>query len=568
MHTRKIIIELVPGRLTIAAIERGRIASAVRLPFVADHDPSEWARSLRKLSAELHTHVEQSRLQGCPATVLYASPTAVVDLHSAAVSSSGAAAESALLSCTDALPYSSLMAVTQAQVIGRDRTGDRRQTHVLVAAERNDVAEAIVECVEDAGLKYQSATPMDALILRRLAVEALHNMGEPKGSLYIGEHSSFFIVSGGGHIDFERRLSFDIRSMMNTLRRPIHRGGEGGQPIELSEFDAAEIVRQFGIPARDAVVHDPLKLTGTQIIPLLQPLLQRLVVELRQSLRFGVGEKQREQVSIVLSGPGVRVPNLATTLADEIGQEVTIDQSWNEFDFTEPVCPRGEVSRSLSRARIISQLNLQPNELAQTRRSKRIKQWLWTGAAAALAIIAVDYLQYDAQLKKAGEQAERLSMSAGDIEALRATSTKLKSTIDELTKLESHIDRESGSSASFHAIMNELTHWTPHSVRLTSINFQLLEERMVGQVNGYVFQSAGASDEASLERYIDDLRGSPLFEQVHLGNVQMGSVAGQDGRRFEAQLVAVDAPWQLIQQQLATTTASATTTAGAAGDAP
>lgn len=551
MHTRRVIIELVAGRVTLAVVEHGRVVSAVRLPFKAEHDAGDWARSLKKLSTELHTHVEQSRLKGCATTVLYSSPTAVVDLHSAAVSSGGAAAESALLSCTDALPYSALTAVTQALVVGRDHGGERRQTHVIVAAERDDVAQTIVECVEQAGLKYTAAVPIDALILQRLAICALHNAGEPRGSLYIGEHSSFFLVSAHGRIDFERRLSFDIRSMINTLRRPIQRAGEDGKTIELSEFDATSIVQQFGIPARDAVVHDPLKLTGTQVIPLLQPLLQRLVVELRQSLRFGVGEKQRDHVAIELSGPGVRVPNLAETIGGEIGQNVTNDESWNDFDFEEAVCPRGEVSRAVSRGRTISQLNVEPNDLAIARRSARMKQWLWTGAAAAMAIIGFDYLQYDARMTNAENQAERMSLRAGDIEALKATSTKLKSTVDALAKLESHIDAQTGSSASFRAIMNELTHWTPQTVRLTSINFSLEEGRMVGQVNGYVFNSVDRSDQASLERYIDDLRRSPLFEDVNLGNVQIGSVAGQDGRRFEAKLIAVPAPWQLVEEQMA-----------------
>lgn len=565
VHTRRVILEIVAGRVTIAVLEHGRIASAVRLPFAVEHDPNEWSRSLRKLSAELRTHVEQFKLQGCSTTVLYSSPTAVVDLHSTTVSSSGAAAESALLSCTDALPYSSLTAVTQAIVLGRDRNGERRQTHVLVAAERNDVAEAIVECIDESGLKFQAAVPMDALILRRLALQALHQSGELRGSLYVGEHSSFFIVGANGQVDFERRLSFDIHSMVNTLRRPINRAGVE-QPIELSQFDATAIVHDYGIPDRDTVVHDPLKLTGTQIIPLLQPLLQRLVVELRQSLRFGVGEKQRDQVTIVLSGPGVRVPNLAETLSKEIGQPVTTDDSWNEFDFTEAVCPRGEMSLAVARGRTIAQLNLEPNSMAQARRTKRVQQWLWTGAAAALAIIAVDYLQYDARLNEAEEQAARLSISAGDIEALKATSTKLKSTVDALAKLESHITRETGNSTSFRAIMNELTHWTPQSVRLTSINFQLVESRMVGQVNGYVFNSKVTSEEAVLERYIDDLRESPLFQTVSLGNVQIGSMSGQDGRRFEAEVVAESAPWMLIQQQL--TVVSGTTLATDGDDAP
>lgn len=552
MRNKKIYIELTAGRATAAVIDRGRIIHCERLLFAGDQDPNNWLRSLRRFSGELKSFVDRQRLTGASATVVYDSPTASVNLIGVPAASGAGATEAATLSCLDALPYSATAAVMQAEVIGRDRSGDARQVHVLVAAERNDVAGAIVEAIEDAELKYLAASPIDALIMRRQAARALRQADRTMGLLYIGEHSSHFVVGGAGRLDFERRLSFDLHAMESTIRRPVLRDSAGNSGvIELNAEDARRIVHCFGVPDRNAVVHEPIGLTGAQVIPLIQPLLQRLIVELRQSLRFGVSEKRRQEIPIEISGPGASVPGLAQTIGDELGVTIDIDSAWSKYGFEDVVSSGGEFERAIRRAADISRLNLQPNELAGRRRLQRLKKWLWTGAAAALAIIAIDYAQYNARLENARDQANMLSISAGDIEALRATSEKLEETIGALTELDQRVTAETSESVSFRALFNELTRVTPPAVRLTSFNFNRVEDQLVGRVNGYVFDTAGDGGQGALTTFIDSLRASPLLADVRLGDVQIGTVDGAQGRRFDAELIAVAVPQRLIDAHLA-----------------
>ena len=77
-----------------------------------------------------------------------------------------------MLTCTEALRYSAASAVCQAVAVGRDRSGSKRQTHVVVAAERLDVVRALVEMIESAGLTFDSATPIDAAIMAGLLRKA------------------------------------------------------------------------------------------------------------------------------------------------------------------------------------------------------------------------------------------------------------------------------------------------------------------------------------------------------------------------------------------------------------
>ena len=52
-------------------------------------------------------------------------------------------------------------------------------------------------------------------------------------------------------------------------------------------------------------------LAGTQVVPLLQPVLQRFIVELRQSLRFGLNDNDRANLSLFITGPGSAVKGLS-----------------------------------------------------------------------------------------------------------------------------------------------------------------------------------------------------------------------------------------------------------------
>jgi hypothetical protein len=166
-------VEIVPGRLRMF---RGRDAEGVpcaEILLEPTPDASSWIRSIRAAGAPLSEQVEKLGLNGAVAHVVCRSMTSVLELQSLAVRSSGQAMDAAALAIADSAAYSLDLATVATDLVGRDGRGEPRQFHVIVAAERDDTASAIVEILERADLKVDSIEPMDAPVLKSLVLDAL-----------------------------------------------------------------------------------------------------------------------------------------------------------------------------------------------------------------------------------------------------------------------------------------------------------------------------------------------------------------------------------------------------------
>ena len=69
-----------------------------------------------------------------------------------------------------------------------------------------------------------------------------------------------------------------------------------------------------------------------------------------------------------------------------------------------------------------------------------------------------------------------------------------------------------------------------------------------GHISG---QAIRLRDQTELEFFIEALKKSPLFDQVKLGTVRVGSFGGAIGERFDASFVTIPAPQVAVESSLA-----------------
>lgn len=310
-------MELVPGRVAVIVTDGRRHRFVLRRDLDLESEPGAWTASVGRLGSALQECIAENGLTGMGAVVLYESPTQMVDVVSLPGGSASEAMAAAKLACTEALGVSADAAVCRAGVLGRDRPGEGRQTHAIVAAERDDVLRAIESMVQEAGLRFLAATPLEAIVFAE-AARALLRTGAPNcGRLYLGERSSVFVAGGSGRLALKRRLSIGVNALRTGLTRPIQRRGST-ELIELTSAEAQHLLLTHGFPEHDAILETERRLRGSEILPLLQPPTQRLIVELRQSLRFGLPEADRASFTLALGGPGAQVPGLAEVIARDL----------------------------------------------------------------------------------------------------------------------------------------------------------------------------------------------------------------------------------------------------------
>lgn len=517
-----------------------RVVTSRRIPVSLHSDPTVWAKGVRSSAEALEAVVRELNLAGTWARVVYRSPTQAVDLASFDLRSGNQARGAAILPCLESLSYAASSAVAEAVVMGRDRGGDKRRWHIMVAADRIDVTRAIVEMVESTGLRFESATPIDAAVLAGLIRRALNYAGPTHGWLHFGKHSSFFVLGGEGRVRFQRSIGLGVETIVQSLTRPIRMPDEN--PIELDYETAKTIVHEHGIPENDEVLDSDRQLTRRHIMPQIQPVLQRYVVEVRQSLRFGLPESERDSIAITVTGPGSTIPGLTQLIAWELKLQFKPDPDYPDFDYQQPAGPGSELLQSMQDRRFLNCVNLQPTETANRRQVGQLRKWLWAGAAAAVAVVGFDALRLQSRVTELRGHEATLTSRMTELETLDKTHKKLLAALGALAELELTVATEVGARANLRAILQELSILTPKSVRLNSVRLSRENDFMVARIYGRASQ-VNAAGQTELEPFIEALKASPIFLNAELKNVEVTSgQGGMAGQRFEATFAALLAP--------------------------
>ena len=277
-------------------------------------------------------------------------------------------------------------------------------------------------------------------------------------------------------------------------------------------------------------------------MPQMQPVLQRYIVELRQSLRFGLAEEERHAIEITVSGPGSTVPGLSELIAWELNLKLATDPRYAGYDFLAPAGDGSELHDALGNTQFLDRMNLQPEEAAMRREAGRLRRWLWTGAAAAVAVIALDAAQVGSKLTDARQRADALQIAATEAVGMQNTHKRLLEAGAALNELERTIAAEAGAGVNMRAILQELSRLTPASIKLNSLRFARKGDKVTARLHGRAIEVDTVTGQTEVGTFITALKKSSLFRDANLRDVERGAFAEGNGERFEASFQAVLAP--------------------------
>jgi Tfp pilus assembly PilM family ATPase len=529
-----VIIELLSGHIEIVVMEGATARARRSVPVALDRDPVGFCRSLRAVGRDLRAAIEALEATGLDTRVLYESPTVGLDLKSCSVRTADQARGVAELSLVEAFSYAIETASVGSWAVGRDAAGTKRAWHVIAAAERDDVANAVADLVEAAGLRLCSLTPIDSLLLCDLIETALTDEQSTRGWLHIGQHGSYFAVASHGVLEFIRRSSLGVHTLVDGLTRHLTIDGE---TKTLDHTEVAMILAEFGIPEADQVVLPSDGISGRHIRPLLQPMLERFIVELRQSLRFGLSESARSELRIEISGPGADLKGLRELLSGELGIDFEIASHSAETTGASDDIDLATVSR---RAPLLDSVNLIPRKLAATQRVARLRSLLWLGAAAAMVMIGVDFAGLRTELD---ERRKELAVQASrhhEMEAMKAIQLEMATATAAWAQARSAVAANIGSRAHLGPLIKEVTAATDDALRITAMHLSRGDGDSIHlDLTGYVDST---SHPGRLEAFVSSMRAGPLCRDATLRNVQQAIYGTIEGERFEARLELVPLP--------------------------
>lgn len=449
------------------------------------------------------------------------------------------------LKLKDSLHFDAEDAAIDFRRIPKPEGAHRALDQVLAVAARRDAVDEALAIVRQAGLVPVAVGAASESLANLSHHACLGSRDEASIHIDLGAESTFLNLFDGRQLRFSREIDVSGEAFTQALLRPII---TSEKVIHLTHEQAEEIIQRHGYPLEEENLELPHGVRCSDLLPLMEPVAQRLVSEVLRSIHFLNGLLGRSgNVRVVLSGSTGAMPKLDHLLEELLNTPVsTIDPiaraiaHWRLAIREERPAFASEFSAILGYSLGSDRpMDLLPPEERIREADLRALRVRAVSVACTLALIGC------------------LAMGAVPISsAYEQTNTALQTTSDELdqhllrradaaARLAANRDqaervrRARGSVPDWTWVLKELSTILPGAAQVTSLETHrqngAVVLRLVARVLPDVAEARSVLTEMTLA-----LNGSPFFDKVRVSqaSVPMKGSAG----RFDATCEIVTAP--------------------------
>ncbi|MCH8985672.1 MAG: hypothetical protein IIB04_03550 [Acidobacteria bacterium] len=424
MLRKRILIEISPHRFDAAIVCGGQVIARCDASSHFTADAESLDSLLDRAKPKLVAFASSHSLKGAKATVLYSSSSASFGVFSCPVSTGmSKALDAAALALEEAAdfpladnPHSTTRLCTDTRQPSPDRPGSQ-MIHVFGLAESDAVAAQICQWVHDCGLRVQVIMPARAVSMLA-AVEAAMTPASQytRIVLHMSDDNTVLAAARNGSLRFVRTIGADASAFVNALTGDIKTSGAAGSTVRLTRSQAAALLFREGIPQSGREVDPAMGISANDVLPLLQPILQRCVIETKQSIRFGLTLDERDNALFAVTGVGARIPGLAELIARQTSIELDDGMSHDDGTgsslesyaaLTDP--PSGIVSVSVR----------------SHRRSRRLQIALAMGLCAGMLFLGTDAAMTHVKIKNSQLASQALEHRLASTRPVQQASQRL-----------------------------------------------------------------------------------------------------------------------------------------------
>lgn len=517
--------------LEVAAVSGGVAASAVAVDAVP-LDPADWDRSWEQGLVPLDAALQEAlvRLGIGPrarATLVYHDPDVLAEVFSppGALADARKAAQLAL---AEAFPGKVQGCPSALTLLAKDRTGENPRHHLLGVMDRNERLECLCDWLRRAGCTVKELIPAKALLLAHAVNTATAADSDgPTATLLFADHATVIVGVSDGAVRVTRMIAFGHDLLTDAVLRAAR--GVAGDDATLTRDRAAAELFRVGLPGRDDEFPLADGLTGTQILPLTQPVLQRLAVEIKQTLRFALEESDLSRVRIVLTGTGAAIPGLSTIISESLDAQVDIAEAVQHC--------RDEVLRPTSELDLVARrrrpaVSLLPVSEVRHRDYRRAVAGVRAGAMLAILSLAGIYLSAHNTERRINAQSASLASFLARARD-HATQVQQAAAVEETFRHQLHlVDQALSPRADWQAVLGELSRQASAGVKLTELSAAASGAGPTLVLKGFAELPANAAAADPLGGYIEHLSGSPLFASVDMGPTRTNDMEGRTVKLF------------------------------------
>ncbi len=518
---RHVFVEVSPTRYEIAVIEDGvLLGQRASRPAVSENE-TEWAAGLLALETDVSAWVAELDIAGCQTTVVYTGPDTAASVYDCPAT---AGEQRAKLAAKIAMAGTISFPIEQnahAEVcLYKDTAaaeGEQPQLRTLAIADTEATILSLSMTLERAGLVPTSFVPAPGASLAA-AIERLVETADesvPRVVLWIGEHSSVITAGQSGRVALARLVPVGTETLVEALARPVTAADHRASP--LMDRDAArELLFTSGIPTADGWQDSAGLLDAQAVLPLVQPAVQRLIVELKQSIRFGLGRDVREQAKLIVCGPGSQILGLDESIAGGASLDM-IERNTSKKPRIESI--HGDIAAVLVLGSRVP--SLVPRKFAAERIVRNTRKAIWAGAAMALLAIGADVFESLGRSSSARESLEQASTETTPLGSVaEQTMQAALAARNGLNHAQARERMLLDAAPVYAAVLAALSALTPEQVSLTEIAFAAEGEMTRCTIRGWALGDEKVTETDRFREFTTAIRSCPLIVDTKLGETR------------------------------------------------
>jgi len=393
--------------------------------------------------------------------------------------------------------------VCTKRVFAASREKGKSSGIAIVAASSEVDVDKIQAWIERSGLQCAGIVPTGALLLNEVARASKTSSADGlQVVVHVDNYRSSLCVMMEGRAELLRTFEIGLSNLGEAIIRAADGCAKQNQLMN-TQACVLEHLQTHGIPQRDMDYIAELGLSSNSVLPLLQPVLQRLCVEIKQSLRMVARRSGGAIARLELRGPGASVPRLRDAIAQSIDADAGTEGGVQEDMSVEGCLHRGGWRElALSTAKVQAAAGY-----------SRFRRAITCGAILGIVALggeSVHYLRVSADLDSQIRSMNRQLQQVRDFRTMSETAVEMDA---RLGKGHALLDEFLGSQPYWNAVLTALTKSAQSRVELTEI-------RGIGERNGasvLIYGVADASEgSTSLTDYIEELKTYSLGKSVEV----------------------------------------------------
>ena len=529
----QVVIRVGPSTLQVARLS-GRSVVAVETVVLDDFGWADaWQQKLAPLDARLSGVLQSINApKGALAMVVYESPDAAATVCRMPRSAEDPAGAARLM-LSEVVRYSLDEAATAAKPLPQFDDGSTDQRSWLALVDSESVLSSLRAWVERSGARMIGALPLQALLISHAAREATKD-ADARLVLHVGSDMAVVVGSSGGEVLFSRAIDIGVRHMVEALRQGVKsRSAE-------STRDPGEVLFELGVPENSQQIDRFKAEAGVNPLPLLQPLLQRYLVELKQSIRFSYQDAPSRPTEVLISGQAAALPGLAGLFGAHVELPADASAQSARFDFGNDMSPGSELA--IAAHHHSRHLWLVPRAMRERRSVQRGVAAIAGGFIAAGLAVAIETQHLSGQADQLDKQIAALSPEVDRIRTVGERAQHASMQAATLAESSRMLVPHLATRSSLSMLLGELVRIGGDGIRLVEVRAREDGTGSSATIEGILLGSDSGSD---LREYIMAVSRAPVTSHAAVAWSRAATIDGQRSLRFALDVELVSLPVEL-----------------------